>query len=74
MSLTAYAAYEALLATRHPLDRAVACLLGAAQGTAPADRWDHALTQIAVAQELLCTAAEEISTAKAEALSPRDDR
>lgn len=60
MNAPASAVYDALDAARRPLGVAVASLLGAAQGTAPPDRWRHCADAIDQARSLLERAAAHL--------------
>jgi len=73
MSASATATYEALREVDQPVTRAIASLLGAAQGTAPADRWQHCAEDIARAHKLLDQAAEHLAAARPDVPAEADD-
>jgi hypothetical protein len=64
MSASAAAAYDALEGVNRPISLAIASLLGAAQGTAPADRWQHCADAIEDARRLLDQAAANLAQAR----------
>lgn len=64
MSAPATAAYDALHGVDRPISRAIASLLGAAQGTAPADRWQRCADAIEEARRLLDQATAHLAEAR----------